>query len=182
MNECKLEDFIFRIANGEEDALRELYSEYCSAVFLLALSILRHREQAEDVMQNVFLKIWAGAGSYRKGRSARAWIMGITHHEAVDSLRKSSREKALDSDDTEAWPAAQGQMEDDVQSRLDMEKALSSLNKKERQAVVMRALGGLTYSEMAGILSIPLPTAAWRYKNGLRKLGEHLSVLQEAAL
>lgn len=184
MGDHEMEPYLLRIASGDKDALRQLYDAYSHAVFLLALSILKHREQAEDVMQNVFLKIWAGAGSYRKGSSPKAWIMGVTRNEAIDSLRKGRFETIYDGEEGDDIPDAckTESMEDAVEDRMDMEEALSALNEKERQVVLLRIVGDLTYGEIAGVLSIPLPTAVWRYKNSLKKLETHLLLLKEAVL
>lgn len=179
MENADFERCISEIANGKKDPLRQIYEDFSHVVFLLAFSILGQKEAAEDVTQEVFIKIWKNAGAFRSGNNPKAWIMRITRNAAIDTLRKNSREFSTDISALRDPEDTDPTMETD--EKLELQRALSRLDDRERQIIVMRTLGGLTYGTIGRIMSIPLPTVAWKYRNGLKKLKIQLSSPKEVA-
>ncbi|MDR3552336.1 MAG: RNA polymerase sigma factor, partial [Clostridia bacterium] len=152
-----LDACIARIALSDKEALKELYDGYRHIVFLFAQSVLQDAGRAEDTVQEVFIRLWANARSYRAGTNPMAWIFTITRNEAVGCLRKSRRELACDFevDDSPEPREAAETPDESVQSRLGVEEALSLLNGHERQIVVLHVLGGLSYRVIGRLLNMP---------------------------
>lgn len=172
MTEFELDCCITRIAKGDRESLHTLYDGCRQAVYLYAFSILRDAGPAEDIVQEVFLKIWANAQGYHSGTCPMAWIFTITRNEAVTCLRKKKRETAssLDEEDFGSAPPP----DDRVLQKLSVEEALSSLCADDRQIIVAHILGGLTFGAIGHLIGMPLPTVAFRYSKAVKRLRQLL--------
>src|SRR3954454_14020466 len=95
-------DLLARVGSGDEAAIEQLYQRYGGVCYALARRLLRDASLAEDVVQQVFLALWQG-NSYDPARGAvSTWLLSITHHKAVDALRRESRRRTISSDDAMA--------------------------------------------------------------------------------
>ena len=162
------EGLISRIAQGDQDALAMLYRETSSAVYGFALSILKDRHAAEDVMQDAYLTIHASAGRYEEMGKPMAWILTIVRNLARMRLRQE-RGGTVPVD--EAWDLADpddrfGRQND----RMLLQAAMECLSDEERQIVTLYAVSGLRHREIAGLLERPLPTVLSKYRRALQKL------------
>lgn len=169
------------IAQQSREALEAFYDRHASAVYSLAMHMLKDSGVAEEVTQDVFLNVWRRASSYQSRRgSVLAWLFSIAHHRAIDELRRRRREQAqmqpgvdltdkLSDDSTDPTEHAATEME---RSRLNA--ALSSLRPEQREVVVLAYFGGLTHSEIAKHLGQPLGTVKTRMRLALQKLREVL--------
>lgn len=167
---------IAAIAARDETALRTLYDRYGALVFSLALRRLGDRELAEEVLQDVFLRCWERAESYRAAAgSVPAWLIGITRNRAIDVHRgRLQRERGREV----ALPAAaeDGAGEDVVADlhtlavRLALNAALAELTPAQRQAIALAFYGDLSQSQIAGRLGTPLGTVKTRIRDGLARL------------
>ena len=93
--DSELMNLIDRIAEQDDSALKELYRRTSAQLFGLAFRIVRHRDTAEDVLQEAFLSVWRGAGSYRGALSPpMAWLGLIVRSRALDALRKRTSDRA----------------------------------------------------------------------------------------
>jgi len=138
-------------------------------VFSLSLSILGCHSRAEDVAQEVFLKVWANARTYRIGANPKAWIMGITRNAAIDSLRKNKKEFSTD-EIPEPHPEIHPTLEENVVVSITLTEALSELTNEEREIVILRVVAGLTASEVSKIMHTPLNTVYWKYNRAIETL------------
>jgi RNA polymerase sigma-70 factor (ECF subfamily) len=168
-------DLIAGIAGGDQDCLARLYDRYSGAAMGLACRICGSRTLAEEVVQEAFMSIWQRPGSFDPGRgTAQAFLLGIVHHKAVDAIRREAsrakREEQLAADREsvvehdvaeEAWLTLR---------RESVRKALKQLSDVQREALELAYLHGLTYSEVAARLDIPLGTAKTRMRDGMIKL------------
>jgi RNA polymerase sigma-70 factor (ECF subfamily) len=172
------------IARGEHLALRLLYDRFGGAVFALALRIIADREIAEEVSQEVFLRIWRHAGSYDpvRGRVA-TWILGLTHHLAIDQIRrrKVQAQPMPVTDDGEALAAQIPDLSIDIERevwgaerRQVLTAALGRLPAPQREVIEHAYYRGLTQVEIADRVGIPLGTVKTRLRLGLRKLRDIL--------
>lgn len=177
MDNEDFEKHLSQIARGEKDPLRQIYEDFSHVVFMLAYSILGQKEAAEDVMQEVFIKIWRNAGTYHNGNNPKAWIMSITRNTAIDFRRKRSHEFLTAS--STLCGSEDPYLNFGSEESLEIQQALAMLDDQERQIVVMRILSDLTYNSISKIMSIPLPTVAWKYKHGIKKLKTQLSLPKE---
>ncbi len=166
---------IERIAGGEREAFEELYARYARPVLGLALRRLGDRGRAEDVVQEVFAAIWRSASTYdpRRGPGA-AWLYTIARNTIVDALRKRPPPTLADPPDvvdTAATP------EDEVEASWNawrIHRALEGLAEGERTVIELAYFSGLSQSEVAGFLQIPLGTVKTRTRSGLAHLADAL--------
>lgn len=169
-------DLLTRIGAGDADALSCLYERYKRATYSLARHLLNDAAAAEDVMQDVFLAIWRGAGAYDAGRgSARSWILAQAHHKSVDALRRRRLRTAPPLDER---LADERDFADDALGRIAQERvrrALDKLSPAQRQAVILAYYGGHTQQEIADRLHVPLGTVKTRIRDAMLKLRGLLS-------
>lgn len=167
----ELENFISRIANGEQEAFEALYAEIQAAVFGFALSILKNRQDAEDVMQDSFLKIYHAAAGYRPQGKPMAWIFTIVRNEALQRIRAASRTDALPEENHLAAVPCHTQQ---TINRVVLETALQALTDEERQIVFLHALSGLKHREVSEVLKISLSTELSKYHRALAKMKKQI--------
>mgnify|MGYP000968193010 CR=1 FL=1 len=162
------EDLIARIANGDQKALAELYSQTKTMVYGFALSILRNKHDAEDIMQDTYVKIYASAKEYRSQGKATAWILTITRNLSLMKLRAGKR---TDAPTEELWdpPDTHDSIEGSI-NRLVLETAMTTLSDEERQIIMLHAVTGQKHREIAALLQMPLSTTLSKYHRGLSKL------------
>lgn len=164
------------ISRHDPAALEELYDRHSSASYGLARRVVGDEQLAQDVVQEVFLAIWRGAAKYDGSRgSLSTWLFALTHHKAVDAVRRSQRhsgrrapEEALT---TEADPAPAVDDQAVASVRRDQVRAaLADLPEPQRKALMLAYFGGLSQSEIARLTGIPLGTVKTRTLAALRRL------------
>jgi RNA polymerase sigma-70 factor (ECF subfamily) len=148
------------IATGDVQALERLYRELRTAVFAVALAVVRDRVAAEDALHDAFVRIWEKAHTYRPGTRPRAWVLSIARNTAIDARRRNARRPPVE----HLAEAGNGL------SRLTMTEALMTLDAVERSIVALRVLGGLTHAEIANELGLPAGTVRWKYRVALTRL------------
>jgi RNA polymerase sigma-70 factor (ECF subfamily) len=170
-----------RVADGELQALDELYERYKTMAYSIAYRITNDATLAEDVVQDAFLGAWRNAARYVQGRgSVKTWLLSIVHHRAIDAVRR--RRPTTELPEREDVPPAALRLPDvwaEVSAKLDAEtvqEALGSLSEVQREAIEMAYFGGLTQVEIAERTGTPLGTVKSRMRLGLlamrRTLGE----------
>ena len=160
------------VGQGDSEAFEVLYRSTEKAVYALALSILKNPHDAEDIVQETYLKVRAAAHLYVPQGKPLAWLFTITKNLCRDLLRGQSR--------TEAAPDG---AEDDLRfsyvsdptDRLVLKAALKALGEEERQVVLLHAASGLKHREIARNLGLPLSTVLSRYSRALKKLQRYLT-------
>ena len=170
------DELIQRLGRGDERALAELYDRYGRPAYRLALRILRDPALAEDAVQDAFLAAWRTAVAFdpRRG-SASTWLMTLVHRRAVDVVRREDRRRAGILDDA---PIASGDATDEAadlrEQRRSVQAALAQLGASEREALELAYYGGLSQSEIADRLGVPLGTVKSRMFTGLARLRDLL--------
>jgi len=164
------------VARSDDDALAELYDRYGRSAYALALRILRDPVLAQDAVQDAFLTAWRTAPSFDRARGAPAtWLMTLVHRRAVDVVRREDRRRASPLEDA---PVASGDATDEAvelrDERLRVRAALEVLTPAEREALELAYYGGLSQSEIAERLGVPLGTVKSRMFAGLAKLRDAL--------
>lgn len=171
-----------RVSEGDEAAIESLYGRYGGACFGLARRILDDAQLAEDVVQQVFLALWKGSG-YDPARGAvSTWLMSLTHHKAVDSLRREgTRRRRLAGEQALLELQAVGPgPEDEAWTRMRGERtrdALRLLPAEQREVLLLAYYGGYTQREIAEMTGLPLGTVKSRTLGAMRKLREQLAGL-----
>jgi len=182
MSSGALEDaaLLARVGDGDEAAIEGLYQRYGGACFALARRILGDAQLAEDVVQQVFLALWKGAG-YDPARGAvSTWLLSMTHHKAVDSVRREgARRRRMAGEQAMLELEAAGPGPDEVAwSRLRAEltrDALRQLPAEQREVLLLAYYGGYTQREIADMTGLPLGTVKSRTLTAMRRLRERLS-------
>ena len=167
---------IASIAEGDKDALAALYEETHTAVYGFALSIVKNAQDAEDILQDVFVNVFLAAGSYRAHGKVMAWLLTIAKNLAFMKLRKQKKETLMSPEDWHTQFAEQIDTRSSVtrEDSLLLRTLLGNLSDEERQIVTLHALAGCKHREIAVILGIPLPTVLSKYRRALRKLEKQL--------
>ena len=171
------EALLTQVARGEESALAELYDRFGRVAYGLALRILRDDRLAEDAVQEAFLTVWRQAASFRADRAkAQTWLLTIVHRRAVDLVRREERRRA-DTLEPETEPSGASAEEDaELRDRRSaVQRALAQLPEEQRRPLELAYYGGLTQSELAERLGVPLGTVKSRMFAGLGRLRELLA-------
>jgi RNA polymerase sigma-70 factor (ECF subfamily) len=179
-----------QIARGNTQAFEELYDRYVRGCFGLAMKIVREPTVAEEVVQDVFMKLWSRPGIFSSERGKfSGWLLTLVHNRSVDKLRRLKVGAAgpplpldgtLDSDlnladvlaDTAAGPYDQAWTEE--QGRI-VREAIKALPHPQREAIVLAYFGGLTQKEIAERLQEPLGTVKTRTRAALQQLRRALA-------
>ena len=174
-------DVLRRLAGGDKQALGELYDRHAGVMLALGIRILGLRREAEDLLHDVFLEAWRHAGDYdpRRG-SVKTWLLLRMRSRSLDRVRSHgfSRTESLDHE-----PARQGAAEKH-ERRLDGARAralLEQLPAAQREVLELGYFEGLSFSEIAERLDIPIGTVKSRVSAAMTKLREDLGVRKEAS-
>lgn len=170
MSELEFQRYLKEIDSGNKDGLKKIYDYYGHAVYSYALSIVKCQGLAEDICQEVFIKIWNNSNRYKRSGNPKGWIMTITRNTSIDYLRKYKREEIVN----EFHIAADKDIAEDVNQRIQINEALAELKDEEREVVVLHAISDLTFKNIGEILDKPLGTVTWRYREAIKKLKERL--------
>lgn len=160
------EQLLFQLADGNLDVMSALYTATSSAVYGFALSILKNATDAEDVMQETYLRIYKAAPTYRSMGKPMAWILTIVRNLALMKLRE--RKSEVLPEDYELSDHGTPQLA--TENRLVLRAALQQLTEEERQIVVLYAVSGMKHREIAALLELPLATVLSKYHRSLKKL------------
>ena len=173
-----------KVALGDRLAFGQLFDRYNQLALNLAARVLNERQEAEDVVQEVFLQLWKDASSYRQERgNVSTWIVAIARSRAIDKLRSRKARRIVDpvGDGTEEMQDLAerlpdpGAPQDDLDNQLLVRKAFGSLAVDQRVAIEMAYYEGMSQSEIAEALREPLGTIKTRIRSGLLKLKQALS-------
>ena len=172
-------------AQGDQAALATLYDRTSPLVFGLVLKILNNREEAEEVTLDVYTQVWRQAHTYDQARGAPgAWLMTLARTRAIDRFRATAVEhRRIESLDAVALLASDGDTpEQDVEGqerRRYVRQALAILSEEQRQAIALAYFYGLSQSEIAEKLQLPLGTVKTRIRLGMIKLREALAPYED---
>jgi RNA polymerase sigma factor (sigma-70 family) len=171
------EQVLEAVGRGDDDALGVLYDRFGRLAYRLAFRILRDRALAEDAVQEAFLAVWRSADAYKRERAKPStWILTVVHRRAVDLVR---REQVRRGEPLEVAPEPSvGPVDEDAvlrDRRAAVQAALTELPGEQRQALELAYYGGLTQSELAERLGVPLGTVKSRMFAGLGRLRELLA-------
>ena len=167
MNTLELDEkLILRMAEGDNDAFRDLYEQTSSAVYGFALSILRNVHDAENVMHDAYLRIHRSAAAYKPMGKPMAWILTIVRNLCYTKLKSGDICEDI-SQYEDLLHVNEGEQTVD---RMVLQKALDMLPFEDRQIVVLHALTGMKHREIAQLLKMPLATVLAKYHRGLKKM------------
>lgn len=171
---------VVAIGRFRQESLAEAYRRHGGAVFGLARRLLTDASLAEEIVQEVFLRLWNQPERYDPARgSLRSFLLAQTHGRSVDVLRADGSRRAREERDARATAHGGYDIElevADLAASEQVREALSALPRPERQAIELAYFGGYTYREVAARLAEPEGTVKSRIRTGLKRLrGELVS-------
>lgn len=169
-------------AAGDQIAFQKLYNATSPQLYALLLRILRHKDRAEDALQDAYVKIWQKANTYSSDRGAPlTWLLSIARYRALDAMRRRRAEVGMPEDPD--WAAtlledknAPGPSEQNqtAQSLDAVQTCLKTLSSEQRQSVLLAYYEGLTHPELAQRMNAPMGTVKSWIRRGLSRLRECL--------
>lgn len=167
------QELMSKIASGEKDAFHQLYQDAAQSVYGFALSIVKNKQDAEDILQETFIKIRENAASYKSRGKLMAWILTIARNQAMDKLRSYQKISYCEDEVLENIPDFSNIC--DIELRLTLQEAFCILTDDERQILLLHAVSGLKHREIAALLHKPLASVLSRYHRSLKKLQQTLT-------
>ncbi|HEU0249447.1 MAG TPA: RNA polymerase sigma factor [Solirubrobacteraceae bacterium] len=170
------EELMDLVCQNDASAFEIVLERHVDAAFSLAYRMVGRRSLAEDVVQEALLSLWRTAPRYDRSRgSVRTWILGITHHRAVDALRRDGVRTSRDvSDDALQEQVPAPERTDAEVIRRDqaevMRAVLDQLPAEQLQVIELAYFGGFTHTEIAEMLKLPIGTVKGRMRLGLEKM------------
>lgn len=167
------EALLAAIAGGSEAAMEKFYRRHAGAVCQFALRTVQNSADAAEIMNEVMLEVWRKAASFAGQSKVRTWLFSVTHHKAVDAVRRKARHDHHDEvqEDSAFTPACSL---DDARAGAEdaqrVQRCLGELRDGHRQVVYLTFFEGLAYPEIAGILSIPEGTVKTRMMHAKKQL------------
>lgn len=183
MDLSALNDFelMKRIKQGEQEAFLELVRRYQHRLFRFFCYLGAPPGESEDMVQEVFLRIFACRANYRPTAKLVTFLYTIARNVWVDWLRKNKKMVALDACSEDRRSLSEGDaFVNEVESQIDIQTALGKLGEKHRLVVVMSIYQQLRYQEIAEILNIPVGTVKSRVHAAFEQLREILSGKQRS--
>ena len=184
------QEWIRRSVGGDTQAFRMLHQRYHPRVFRLIMGMLRHEENAREVSQLVWIKVWSKLGTFQGKAAFSTWVYRIAHYAALDFLRANRKYSKVDSIDAEkeneelgikTIQLASESLEDQplpvVRKKEIMERfhqALAGLNEQHRSALVLREVEGLAYEEIAKVMECKIGTVMSRIFNARRAIQQQM--------
>ena len=159
-----------KLSEGDMTGLAVLYDCMSRQIYALALSVLKNPADAEDAMQETFLKVVQRIDTYREGENARSWLLSIARNAAIDTLRK--RKTSVSVEDPTVFEECA--YREDPAQKLALDEALMRLSQTDREIVVMRAVWGMRFGEIASVAGVQKSAVEKRYRRALDKLKSFL--------
>ncbi len=174
LNEISDAGLVVAISRYDQDALAEAYRRHAGSVFGLAKRLLAEASLAEEIVQEVFLRLWNSPDKFDPGRgSLRSYLLAQCHGRSVDLLRSETSRRRREENDLRRTAEAGYDLEREVWDLTvadNVREAIAKLPEGERRAIRLAYLGGHTYREVAELLDEPEGTVKSRIRSGLKHL------------
>lgn len=171
------EELLSRVARRDESSFELLYARFGPAIYRYLIHLLGDEGVAEDVLQEVFLAVWNGAGRFRRQARVKTWILRIAHHQAVSWWRSSQGKYASQATLREEVPFDGDRDGKDLEGvlfegweRESVVGALKMLSAEHREVIELAFYHGLSYTEIAMVVNCPVGTVKSRMSYARRHL------------
>ena len=165
-----------KLKNGDQEAFNEFVSLFSKKLYYLCLKILQNESDAEDMVQNVFVKAYLNINKFEEKSSLSTWLYRITVNVCNDFLRKKKKEKLVPlyntDDEDKEYELGIADEKENVEDKIienerkaELHKAIGKLKPKHKELIVLRDLEGLSYEEIAKILNMNVGTV----KSGINR-------------
>lgn len=174
-NRLSDEKLLVKIAEGDQEAFQQLYQNTERSMYSFILSIVKHPQDAEEIMQESYMKVWTSASSYKSQGKPLAWMFTIARNLCYMKFREQKHDSDITLDDLKEQEAGEVCPEIEMAAdKLVLLAALQILKEEEREIVLLHAAAGMKHREIAASLKIPLATALSRYNRAMKKLENYL--------
>lgn len=174
INKKELSELFIQIKDNNTEAFEQLYNKCNKLVYGIVFSMIKNKQDAEDIVQIVFTKIYSIDKSKLPSKNEASWIYSITKNETINLLKKKDNNINLD----EIYEIED--KNDDINKTIDKEsynKLISGLSDKEKEIISLKVLADLSFDEIAEILKTPTGTVKWKYYKSIHTLKILLSNL-----
>ena len=167
IDEKELHQIFEDLKQNKEKSFNELYEKYNKLIYCIAFSILKNKENSEDIVQIVFTKIYKLEKEKLPTSNEASWLYSLTKNEALNYIRKQKNDISLDDIDYIAYEDREFEkiIDKDTYNRM-MEK----LDKEEREIVSLKILADMKFKDIAKLLNMPIGTVQWKYYTALHSL------------
>jgi len=187
----RLVDLLQRVALQDHASFKQLYDLTSNHLYGVAMRFVRQRELADEILQDAFINVWQQAGSYGATLSTpMTWLISIVRNKSLDRLRKGKLESengvALDempesAHEETAEHADPQELFDAATEKMELNRCLSLLEPPQRQSLALAYYDGMSHSELAAHLQVPLGTAKAWVRRGLERLKKCFEALSNPA-
>lgn len=167
IDEKELHELFNKMRKDEQNSYEELYKKYYKLVYNIAFSILKNKENSEDISQNVFIKI----GNLKKEKLPNSyeasWLYTVTKNECISFIRKNREVLTIDEN------LKENQKEDEIEKIIQndsYEKLVENLEQIEKQIIFLKVEARYSFKEIARLLKMPIGTVQWKYYKSLHAL------------
>ena len=151
-------DCINRIKQNDKSGLKEIYDEYLGMIYSIIYGVVNQRENAEDITQDFFVKLYKMAPTMDLQDSHKTFLSVIARISVDDFVEEGIE------------PVEKETVEETVVGDMTVTEALATLSENERQVVSMKVLSDMTFKEISETLGVPMGTITWRYQEAIKKL------------
>lgn len=167
LNKKEIHDMFQRIKAGEKEVIEDLYVKYKDLIINISFSIVKDRNIAEEISQNVFLKILKIDKEVLPDNNELSWIYTITKNQTIDYLRKQHTN--IDIDSIYEINDENNEIENIVEQDT-YNKIIEGLEEKEREIISLKIISEMTFREIGEILEMPTATVQWKYYKAMHTL------------
>ena len=160
------------IQDKDKAGLRNIYTEYLTLIYHTVLSVIKNKEDAEDITSEFFIKLANISDKYKEGNGHITWLITIALNMTIDYIRKHKRELHTDDiyEDVTLTSVPSETPEETYLTKQSFKELIHKLKSKEQEIIILKIVGELTFKEIADILKEPMGTITWRYQNAISKL------------
>ncbi len=164
----ELKELFYRIKNGDkETATEELYNKYHNIIYGIAFSILKNKDDAEDAMQNVFIKIYNLNTSLVPESKESTWLYTVAKNEAIEIIRK--KKEGIDLEDIYEIGNEDNDL-DEIIDEISFNDLINKLSNKEKEIISLKIISNLSFREIANLLGEPIGTIKWKYYTSIYRI------------
>ena len=174
MNKEELKSIFLKIKENDIKGLEELYSQYHTMVYGIAFSIVKHKQDAEDIMQIVFEKIQKLDKTKLPSDKETTWLYTVTKNETLNYLKKKKGEISLDT--IYEIESKNNEIDKKIDS-IEFNQLIRKLNGKEQEIISLKILSDFSFQEISNLLNEPVGTVKWRYYKSLRSIKKMIGSL-----
>lgn len=170
-------ELLVQVASGDENAFRRIYDQYRKKIYAYAFHLTGSAELADEVVQEVFLKVWLNRHKLHAVQLFSAWLYAITRHHLFDALKKSAREAHAKKELARSIPAFNNNTDENVLLKENdqlLQQALNQLSTQQQLIYHLSRNQGLKYEEIATRLKIAPNTVKVHIVNALRTIREYI--------